>query len=175
MSDTQSEGRLCGEVTFDLLWAVGTGTRVGEGMSRRLGAALHGEGGLAPLVNVRIGAVVSGRSRALGEVLGGTADLSPGREAVAGPGWFVGNLAAHQKGKRVAADRKAGRDSAAGNRQPASAVSPTCLGPAPHPPCGTWYGPPWCRREPCAGRWQAGPFLGCRPPAPECGRSRLQV
>lgn len=150
MSDTQSEGRLSGKVTFDLLWAVGTGARVGEGVTQPLGATLHGEGGLAPVVNVRVGAVVSGRSRALGEILGRTADLSPGREAVAGAGRFVRNLTAHQEGKRVAADRRAGRDSAAGNQQPQ--CHPTCLGPALRRPRGIWYGPPWCRREPCDGR-----------------------
>lgn len=140
MSDTQSEGRLSGEVTVDLLRAVGTGARVRRGITWPLGATLHGEGGLAPLVNVRVGAAVSGRSRAHGEVLAGTADLPPGREAVAGPGRFVGNLAAHQKWQRVAADRRAGRDSAAGNQQPRRhqpvwgrrRIDPAVSGTAPH-------------------------------------------
>lgn len=110
VSDTQGEGWLCGEVTPDLLWAVGTGPRARPRAIRPPGATLHGEGGLAPVVNVRVGAAVSGRSRALGEVLGGPADLPAGGQAVAGAGRFVRDPAAHQKGKRVAADSGAGRE-----------------------------------------------------------------
>lgn len=84
VSDTQSEGRLSGEVTSELLWAVGTGARIHEGITGPLSPTLHGERGLALVVNVRVGAVVPGRSRALGEVLRGTSDVPPGREAVAG-------------------------------------------------------------------------------------------
>lgn len=82
--DTQSEGRLSGEVTFELLWAVGPGARIHDGVTGPLSPTLHGERGLALVVNVRVGAVVPGRSRALGEVLRGTSDPPPGREAVAG-------------------------------------------------------------------------------------------
>lgn len=140
MSDAQSEGGLCGEVAVDPLWAVGPGARVGEGVAWPLGATLHGVGGLAPVVNVRVGAAVPGRSRALGEVLGGAPHLPPGGETEAGAGRFVGNLAAHQKGKRVAADGRGGHDSAAGNRQaqphlPVGGrryVHPPVPGAAPH-------------------------------------------
>lgn len=140
MSDTHSEGRLSGEVTFDLLWAVGTGAGVGEGVARPLGATLHGEGGQAPLVDVRVGALVPGWSRALGEVLGGTPHLPSGREAAAGSGRVVGNPAAQQKGQSVAADGRPGRKSAAGNQQPQGhqpvwgrcCIDPAVSGPAPH-------------------------------------------
>lgn len=78
MSDTQSEGRLSGEVTFELLRAVCPGARIHEGIAWPLGPTLHGKGGLAVVVNVRVGGVVPGRSGTLGEILRRTTDVSPG-------------------------------------------------------------------------------------------------
>lgn len=78
MSDTQSEGGLSGEVTFDPLWAVCPGARIHEGIARPLGPTLHGEGGLAAVVDVRVGGVVPGRPGTLGEILRGTSDVPPG-------------------------------------------------------------------------------------------------
>lgn len=104
MSDAQSVGGLCGEVRVELLWAVRAGAGVGKQAAGPLGPALHGEGGLPPAVNVRVGAVVFGRSRAHGEVFGRRSDLPPGREAVAGAGRLMGNVAAQQIRQRVAAE-----------------------------------------------------------------------
>lgn len=78
MSDPQGEGRLSGEVTSELLRAVCPGARIHEGVAWPLGPTLHGEGGLAAVVNVRVGGVVPGRSGTLGEILRGTSDVSPG-------------------------------------------------------------------------------------------------
>lgn len=78
MSDPQSVGRLSGEVHVKLLWAVCAGARIGKRVVGPLSPALHGEGGLPLVVNVRVGAVVFGRSRAHGEVFGRRSDLPPG-------------------------------------------------------------------------------------------------
>lgn len=78
VSDTQSVGRWFGEVHKKLLWAVCAGAGIGKGIIRPLSPALHGEGGLALVVNVRVDAVVFCRSGAHGEVFGGSSDLPPG-------------------------------------------------------------------------------------------------
>lgn len=95
-------------MTLELLRAVGPGAGVRKRITGPLSSALQRVRGLAPVVNVRVGAAVSGRSGALGEVLRGAPNLSPGGEAVAGSRGFIGNLASHQEGESVAAGRRTG-------------------------------------------------------------------
>lgn len=102
VSDAQSEGRGFGKMHVKLLWAVCARAGNSRGITGPLSLALHGEGGLALAVNVWVGAVVFSRSGAHGEIFGGSSDLPPARDAVAGTGGFVGNLAAQQIRKTVA-------------------------------------------------------------------------
>lgn len=68
VSDTDSVGRRLGEVHVGLLWAVRAGPGNSRGITGPLSPALHGEGGLALEVNVRVDGVVFCRTRAHGEV-----------------------------------------------------------------------------------------------------------
>lgn len=68
VSDTDSVGRRLGEVHVGLLWAVSAGPGNSRGIIGPLSPALHGEGGLALEVNVRVDGVVFCRSGAHGEV-----------------------------------------------------------------------------------------------------------
>lgn len=77
VSDTQSVGRGLREVKMRPLWAVRARARIVSGITRPFRPALHGEGGLALAVNVRVDAAVFSWSRALGEVVGGRADFPP--------------------------------------------------------------------------------------------------
>lgn len=61
-----------------LLRAVRARAGDSRGITRPLSPSLHGEGGLALVVNVRVGGVVFCWSRAHGEVIGGSSDLPPG-------------------------------------------------------------------------------------------------
>lgn len=110
VSDTQSVGRGLREVKMRSLWVVRARARIVSRITRPLCPALHGEGGLALAVNVRVDAAVFSWSRALGEVIGGPSDFPPRWEAVAGAGGFVGNLATQQIGKSVAAEKKTTRE-----------------------------------------------------------------
>ncbi len=106
VSDAQSAGRWFGEVQMKLLWAVRAGAGNSRGIIRLLSPALHGEGGLTLVVNVQVDAVVSCWSRAHGEIFGGSSDLPPAWEAVAGTGGFVRNRAAQQIRKTVTGVKK---------------------------------------------------------------------
>lgn len=110
VSDTQSVGRGLREVKMRSLWVVRARARIVSRITRPLCPALHGEGGLALAVNVRVDAAVFSWSRALGEVIGWPSDFPPRWEAVAGAGGFVGNLATQQIGKSVAAEKKTTRE-----------------------------------------------------------------
>lgn len=77
VSDAQSEGWRFGEVLVKLLRAVRARTGNSRGIIRLLSPALHGEGGLALAVDVRVDGAVFRRPRAHGEVFGRSSDLPP--------------------------------------------------------------------------------------------------
>lgn len=60
-----------------LFRAVSAGAGDGRGITGSLSPFLHGEGGLALVVDVGVGGVVFGRSRALGEVFRRSSHLPP--------------------------------------------------------------------------------------------------
>lgn len=102
VSDAQGERWRPGEVQVRFLRAVRARSGVLRGVVGPSSPALHGEGGLALTVDVRMSAVVLPWSGTHREVFGGSANFSTGRDGVAGAGGFVGNLTAQQIGETVA-------------------------------------------------------------------------
>lgn len=88
-------------MNVNVLWAVRARARNSRRITGSLSPALDGEGGLAVLVDVWVGAFVLSRSRSHGKIFTGSADHPPAGEAVTGTGGFVGNLRAQQVGKTV--------------------------------------------------------------------------